>query len=382
MQIYLVGGAIRDRLLGFPPPYENDWVVVNGTPEDLNSRGYKKVGKSFPVYINPHTGDEYALARKESKTGAGYHGFDFDANPNITLEEDLARRDLTINAIAEDENGLLIDPYKGQEDLDNRKLRHVSLAFKEDPLRVLRIARFKAKLHNLGFTIAEETYSLITQIVESGELLALVPERIWLETEKTLKHSRFDQYFKTLIRINALDQIYPDLAGLQKDFFSNIIFQQASQEMVSTKYRFAVIFYALLKEKNSDIKEIIESMQKSMNFPNSYKEIPLLLNNSFSLIDKDISKFTSEHILTIIEKLNALKKPENLQAIFQLIDMDLDRNFNDKKELLEKSLTSALTIQISNIKEKGLQGSDIGLKLRELRLNKIQESLYIRLAFQ
>ena len=375
MQIYLVGGAIRDRLLGFPPPYENDWVVVNGTPEDLNSRGYKKVGKSFPVYINPHTGDEYALARKESKTGAGYHGFDFDANPNITLEEDLARRDLTINAIAEDENGLLIDPYKGQEDLDNRKLRHVSLAFKEDPLRVLRIARFKAKLHNLGFTIAEETYSLITQIVESGELLALVPERIWLETEKTLKHSRFDQYFKTLIRINALDQIYPDLAGLQKDFFSNIIFQQASQEMVSTKYRFAVIFYALLKEKNSDIKEIIESMQKSMNFPNSYKEIPLLLNNSFSLIDKDISKFTSEHILTIIEKLNALKKPENLQAIFQLIDMDLDRNFNDKKELLEKSLTSALTIQISNIEEEGLQGSDIGLKLRELRLNKIQESL-------
>ena len=375
MQIYLVGGAIRDRLLGFPPPYENDWVVVNGTPEDLNSRGYKKVGKSFPVYINPHTGDEYALARKESKTGAGYHGFDFDANPNITLEEDLARRDLTINAIAEDENGLLIDPYKGQEDLDNRKLRHVSLAFKEDPLRVLRIARFKAKLHNLGFTITEETYSLITEIVESGELLALVPERIWLETEKTLKHSRFDQYFKTLIRINALDQIYPDLAGLQKDFFSHIIFQQASQEMVSTKYRFAVIFYALLKEKNSDIKEIIESMQKSMNFPNSYKEIPLLLNNSFSLIDKDISKFTSEHILTIIEKLNALKKPENLQAIFKLIDMDLDRNFNDKKELIEKSLTSALTIQISNIEEEGLQGSDIGLKLRELRLNKIQESL-------
>jgi len=375
MQIYLVGGAIRDRLLGFPPPYENDWVVVNGTPEDLDSRGYKKVGKSFPVYINPHTGDEYALARKESKTGVGYHGFDFDANPNITLEEDLARRDLTINAIAEDENGLLIDPYKGQEDLDNRKLRHVSLAFKEDPLRVLRIARFKAKLHNLGFTIAEETYSLITEIVESGELLSLVPERIWLETEKTLKHSRFDQYFKTLITINALDQIYPDLAGLQKDFFSNIIFQQASQEMVSTKYRFAVIFYALLKEKNSDIKEIIESMQKSMNFPNSYKEIPLLLNNSFSLINKDISKFTPEHILTIIEKLNALKKPENLQAIFKLIDMDLDRNFNDKKELIEKSLTSALTIQISNIEEEGLQGSDIGLKLRELRLNKIQELL-------
>ena len=375
MQIYLVGGAIRDRLLGFSPPFENDWVVVNGTPEDLDNRGYKKVGKSFPVYINPHTGDEYALARKESKTGTGYHGFDFDANPRITLEEDLARRDLTINAIAEDENGLLIDPYKGQEDLENRQLRHVSAAFKEDPLRVLRIARFKAKLHNLGFTITEETYSLIAEIVESGELLSLVPERIWLETEKTLKHSRFDQYFKTLIEINALDQIYPDLAGLQKDFFSNIIFQQASQERVSTKYRFAAIFYALLKDDNSDIKEIIETMQKNMNFPNSYKEIPLLLYNSFSLIDKNISEFTAEHILTIIEKLNALKKPENLNTIFQLIHMDLDRNFNDKKELLEKSLTSALTIQISNVEEEGLQGSDIGLKLRELRLNKIQESL-------
>ena len=375
MQIYLVGGAIRDRLLGFSPPFENDWVVVNGTPEDLDNRGYKKVGKSFPVYINPHTGDEYALARKESKTGIGYHGFDFDANPRITLEEDLARRDLTINAIAEDENGLLIDPYKGQEDLENRQLRHVSAAFKEDPLRVLRIARFKAKLHNLGFTITEETYSLVAEIVESGELLSLVPERIWLETEKTLKHSRFDQYFKTLIEINALDQIYPDLAGLQKDFFSNIIFQQASQETVSKKYRFAAIFYALLKEDNSDIKEIIEKKKKNMNFPNSYKEIPLLLYNSFSLINKNISEFTAEHILTIIEKLNALKKPENLNTIFQLIHMDLDRNFNDKKELLEKSLTSALTIQISNVEEEGLQGSDIGLKLRELRLNKIQESL-------
>ena len=375
MQIYLVGGAIRDRLLGFSPPFENDWVVVNGTPEDLDNRGYKKVGKSFPVYINPHTGDEYALARKESKTGTGYHGFDFDANPRITLEEDLARRDLTINAIAEDENGLLIDPYKGQEDLENRQLRHVSTAFKEDPLRVLRVARFKAKLHNLGFAITEETYSLIAEIVESGELLSLVPERIWLETEKTLKHSRFDQYFKTLIEINALDQIYPDLAGLQKDFFSNIICQQASQEIVSTKYRFAAIFYALLKEDNSDIKEIIETMQKNMNFPNSYKEIPLLLHNSFSLIDKNISEFTAEHILTIIEKLNALKKPGNLNTLFQLIDMDLDRNFNDKQQLLEKSLTSALTIKISNIEEEGIQGSDIGLKLRQLRINKIQESL-------
>ena len=375
MQIYLVGGAIRDRLLGFSPPYENDWVVVNATPDDLEKKGYKKVGKSFPVYINPETGEEYALARRESKSGSGYHGFDFDISPNISLEEDLARRDLTINAIAQDENGQIIDPYKGQEDLENRKLRHVSKAFKEDPLRVLRISRFKAKLHNLGFTITEETLNLISEIVKSGELLSLVPERIWLETEKTLKHSRFDQYFKTLIQINALNQVYPDLVGLKKDFFSNSIFQQASQEEVSTKYRFASIFYVLLKEGNINIKNIIESMQKSMNFPNSFKEIPLLLNNTFTLIDRDISEFSAEHILIIIEKLNALKKPKNIDMVFRLICMDLDKDFNDKKEILEKSLASALTIQINNIKEEGLHGSAIGEKLRELRLNKIQETL-------
>ena len=375
MQIYLVGGAIRDRLLGFSPPYENDWVVVNARPDDLEKKGYKKVGKSFPVYINPETGEEYALARRESKSGSGYHGFDFDISPNISLEEDLARRDLTINAIAQDENGQLIDPYKGQEDLENRKLRHVSKAFKEDPLRVLRISRFKSKLHNLGFTITEETLNLISEIVKSGELLSLVPERIWLETEKTLKHSRFDQYFKTLIQINALNQVYPDLVGLKKDFFSNSIFQQASQEEVSTKYRFASIFYVLLKEGNINIKNIIESMQKSMNFPNSFKEIPLLLNNTFSLIDRDISEFSAEHILIIIEKLNALKKPKNIDMVFRLISMDLDKDFNDKKEILEKSLASALTIQINNIKEEGLHGSAIGEKLRELRLNKIQETL-------
>jgi tRNA nucleotidyltransferase (CCA-adding enzyme) len=156
MEIYLVGGAIRDRLLNLPSG-EKDWVVIHATPLEMKHLGYKQVGKSFPVFIHPETGEEYALARKEVKTGTGYHGFDFDANPDITLEEDLSRRDLTINAIAENKDGEIIDPFNGREDLSKRILRHVSEAFKEDPLRVLRIARFRAKLFNFGFNIADET---------------------------------------------------------------------------------------------------------------------------------------------------------------------------------------------------------------------------------
>ena len=223
MQIYLVGGAIRDRLLGLPTPYENDWVVVNGTPDELIAQGYIKVGKSFPVFIDPKSGEEYALARTERKTGEGYHGFEFDAGPHVTLEEDLSRRDLTINAIAQNHDGVLVDPFNGQKDIENKTLRHVSDAFQEDPLRVLRIARFKAKLSPFDFAIAEETKTLIIEIVDRGELSSLVPERTWLETEKVLQSVGFNEYFKTLIEFKALDDTYPDLAGLDVSFFSHPI---------------------------------------------------------------------------------------------------------------------------------------------------------------
>jgi tRNA nucleotidyltransferase (CCA-adding enzyme) len=169
MDVYLVGGAIRDRLLGLTSQ-EKDWVVINATASDLTKLGYKQVGKSFPVFIHPKTGEEYALARKEIKSGKGYYGFKIDSSPNVTLEEDLYRRDLTINAMAEDNTGQIIDPFNGQKDLSNRVLRHVSAAFVEDPLRVLRVSRFKAKLHDLNFEIAPETIRLLEEIVESGEL--------------------------------------------------------------------------------------------------------------------------------------------------------------------------------------------------------------------
>ena len=205
MKVYLVGGAVRDKLLGIPVK-EKDWVVVGSTPQEMRDKGYKQVGKDFPVFINPKTGEEYALARTERKSGHGYTGFEFDTNPNVTLEEDLARRDLTINAIAQDEDGTLIDPFNGQEDIKNKKLRHVSDAFSEDPLRVLRVARFKANLKN--FEIAKETLQKIEKVVTSNEMKYLTGERIWLELTKSHDPLRFFFALKDISPETLLD-IFP-----------------------------------------------------------------------------------------------------------------------------------------------------------------------------
>ena len=375
MEIYLVGGAIRDRLLGLPTPYEKDWVVVNGTPDELITQGFIKVGKSFPVFINPESGEEYALARTERKTGEGYHGFEFDAGPNVTLEEDLSRRDLTINAIAENQDGELIDPFNGQKDIANKTLRHVSDAFQEDPLRVLRIARFKAKLSPLDFVIAEETKTLINDIVDRGELSSLVPERTWLETEKVLKGVGFNEYFKTLIEFKALEDTYPDLTGLDVDFFSHPIIQKAAYEDHSKQFRFASIFYALIKEGKKNAKDKLESMQKNMRFANAYKDMPMLLINSVELIQSDLSQYSAEHLLTILEKLDALRQPNNLEEILNLLMLDADDNFIQKKNLLQLSLGLVKNIKVNNLKESGLEGSEIARKIREIRLMAIKKEI-------
>ena len=374
MRTYLVGGAIRDRLLGLPAPYEKDWVVVNGTPDQLKSKGYKKVGKSFPVFIDPETGEEYALARRERKTSSGYHGFEFDAGPDISLEEDLSRRDLTINAIAEDEDGNLIDPYGGRDDLNNRVLRHVSEAFREDPLRVLRIARFKAKLSQFDFIIADETINLVQKIVGSGELSTLVPERTWLETEKVLKADNFNEYFITLINLNAFNQIYPDLKDLDSEFFSSHLILESAKQDYSPEIRFASIFYSLLKRGEKDIKNRIEAMQENMRFANSYKRLPIMLNNSLALIEEDTSKFTADHQLRIIESIDAIRNPENLDQISILIMLDHSSDFTQKLAVLQKSLDHAKNIKINNLDESKLAGNEIAKHIRELRLKAIESN--------
>src|SRR6185295_7390134 len=213
MEVYLVGGAVRDRLLGLPVK-ERDWVVVGARPEDLERQGYLRVGKEFPVFLHPDTREEYALARLERKVAPGYHGFTTEFSPEVTLEEDLQRRDLTINAMAEDMDGRIIDPFNGQRDLEARVLRHVSDAFIEDPVRVLRAARFAARFAALGFTVADETRALMKRIVADGEMNALVAERVWQETERALGESRPEVYFETLRECGALAVVFPELAAL------------------------------------------------------------------------------------------------------------------------------------------------------------------------
>ena len=213
MKVYLVGGAVRDQLLGLPVK-DRDWIVVGAIPSTLLSLGYQQVGKDFPVFLNPKTKEEYALARTERKSSAGYTGFICDFSPTITLEQDLIRRDLTINAMAQSEDGEIIDPYCGKQDLENRILRHISPAFSEDPLRVLRVARFAARYHSLGFKIASETLSLMAKLAQLGELQHLTAERVWLETEKALNEKNPEIYFETLHKTGALRVLFPEIDAL------------------------------------------------------------------------------------------------------------------------------------------------------------------------
>jgi tRNA nucleotidyltransferase (CCA-adding enzyme) len=379
MDVYLVGGAVRDRLLGLTTQ-EKDWVVINATPSDLKSLGYKQVGKSFPVFIHPKTGEEYALARKETKSGKGYYGFKIDSNPNVTLEEDLNRRDLTINAIAEDNKGQIIDPFNGQQDLSNRVLRHVSDAFVEDPLRVLRISRFKAKLHDLNFEIAPETKKLLEEIVESGELKTLVPERIWQETYKALCEPRFDQYFQTLIDLRALNQVFPEITHMNSDFSENHIVQTAIKKAVNPKIKFCSIFLVMLENNHQSLKDAIITMQERMNIPNDFKNLVLLVENIYPILfssdSNEKKEFSAEQYLNIIEKLDALRKPSNLEEVLEVISLKKNySNIETTVSLIRKSLILAQSVKINNLQEDGLEGSVIGEKLRELRLNKIKEEL-------
>ena len=213
MQVYLVGGAVRDRLLGRAVG-ERDWVVVGATPAELTAQGYTPVGKDFPVFLHPQSKEEYALARQERKVAPGYHGFTTVFSPDVTLEEDLQRRDLTINAMAEDAGGRIVDPYGGQRDLEARLLRHVSAAFVEDPVRVLRVARFAARLADAGFRIAPETAALMAHMTASGEIAALTPERVWREAARALLEPHPEVFFAILLKCGALAVLMPELAAL------------------------------------------------------------------------------------------------------------------------------------------------------------------------
>ena len=339
MKIYLVGGAIRDKLLGIPVK-EKDWVVVGSTPDEMKAKGFKQVGKDFPVFIDPKSGEEYALARTERKSGHGYTGFEFDANPNVTLEEDLARRDLTINAIAQDEDGNLIDPFNGQEDIKNGKLRHVSDAFSEDPLRVLRVARFYANLEN--FAITQETIDKLKEIVKSGELKYLTPERKWLEIYKT---NDVDSFFSFLDEINAMKIIAPEWS---KQNLMHI------KKLRDPKYRSKLQNIAL---HIANYVNDIDSFCERCKVPNEYKDLSQLLRNCAQEYSAYYPESPTEYqkLLSLVKKLD-IRKEERLTNFMELVVCELEDFFKSlitkiKSYKLEEENQKKSNKEIKNIIE-------------------------------
>jgi tRNA nucleotidyltransferase (CCA-adding enzyme) len=303
MKVYKVGGAVRDKLLGFPFR-ECDWVVVGATPDELLALGYKPVGKHFPVFLHPDTGEEYALARTERKVDKGYQGFDFYTHPDVTLEQDLQRRDLTINAIAETEDGSIIDPYGGQQDIKDRLLRHVSPAFVEDPLRVIRVARFVARYHHLGFCVAPETLALMQTIARQGELLTLAPERVWRELQRALQEQNPAQFFLTLQACGALQVMLPQLQRTQIAALERVA--HSSEDPI-------VRFGALFVELDGGTAERLTKQQ--LKAPKNYHAMAQLIAkyaDDYRQVNMD-----AEQRLTLLEKLDAFRRPERF---IQFID--------------------------------------------------------------
>ena len=350
MKVYLVGGAVRDSLLGLPF-HERDWVVVGATKEELIKEGYKQIGKEFPVFLHPETKEEYALARKERKTGAGHKAFSFEFDTNVSLEEDLERRDITINAIAQDEEGNLIDPYNGSQDIEEKIIRKVSSAFKEDPLRVLRVARFAAKLKKLGFTIEEGTKIEIKDIVNSGELKTLSKERIWMETHKALETDSPETYFNAINEFGALNQICA-LNSVDTNCLS-----RASKEEIDTAIRWACLVSP---------SPLVEEINNSFNAPKEFKEISIICNQIIAF--KGLSSINAEDIMELADKTDIYRKEARFLKAEEASTFCTNSNF--KKDLNWSDLVKCINeIKAStNLQE----GKLIAEKLKKDRLEAIE----------
>lgn len=395
MQIYLVGGAVRDHLLQ-RPIIERDYVVVGATPEQLIQQGFQPVGKDFPVFLHPDTKDEYALARTERKNGHGYGGFDFYTSPEITLEQDLYRRDLTINAMAMNEAGDIFDPYHGQQYLDQRILRHVSDAFIEDPLRVLRVARFTARYHAYGFKIADETLALMQRIAQSGELEHLTAERVWKETVRALAEEHADVYFQVLKDCGALKILFPEIDALfgvpqRPEYHPEIdcgihtlmSLQQACQNQFSTMVRFAVLCHDLGKALTpADVLprhimheqrgiEPVKMLCQRLKVPAEYQQLALKVCE-FHLLCHQLFTLKASTIWKLLKNLDVLRKPEFVVWFSQacLCDARGRLNFEDKA-YPQADVLQELAKQIRELKidiPADLKGAEIGEHLTEQRM--------------
>jgi len=345
MDIYLVGGAVRDRLLG-RPHVERDFVVVGTTPDELLALGFRPVGKDFPVFLHPDTGEQYALARTERKTGPGYYGFATRFSPDVTLEEDLARRDLTINAMAQGESGEIIDPHGGRRDLEARVLRHVSPAFVEDPLRVLRVARFAARFAPLGFTVAPETLELMRAIVASGEMAALVPERVWVETERALGEASPVTYFEVLRACGALAAIFPEVDALfgvpqPEQWHPEIdtgvhtlqVLEVAAELSQDTTVRFASLVHDVGKGLTPRAEwprhigheeagaRLIERMAERLRLPNEHRELAVMVARHHARVHR-VAEQRPGTILDLLELTDAFRRGERFERFLLACEAD------------------------------------------------------------
>jgi tRNA nucleotidyltransferase (CCA-adding enzyme) len=345
MQVYLVGGAVRDALLGLTVK-ERDWVVVGSTREELLRLKYREVGRDFPVFLHPQSHEEYALARLERKTRPGYRGFEVEFGPQVTLEEDLARRDLTINAIAKAEDGTLLDPHGGRRDLDARLLRHVSAAFIEDPVRVLRVARFAARFAPLGFKVAPETMALMRVMVDRGEVQALVAERVWQETEKALRETAASEFFRVLRECGALKIIYPEVDALfgvpqpaqwhpeiDTGVHTLMVLDQAARLSSDPKIRFAALVHDLGKGTTDPAEwpshrgheqrsvALIEALCERLRVPGDYRELSVIVARYHGNVHRAF-ELRADTILEMLEKADAFRRPERYSQALLACEAD------------------------------------------------------------
>lgn len=355
LEVYLVGGAVRDQLLNYPYD-ESDWVVVGSTADELLKRGFKQVGKDFPVFLHPDTGEEFALARTERKSGHGYAGFQVHASPEVTLEEDLARRDLTINAMAKSASGHIVDPYDGQGDLSKKLLKHVSDNFSEDPLRVLRVARFAARYHHLGFSIAEETQALMQMLSHSGELDFLVAERVWRETERALAEPSPDIYFRVLSECGAADTLFNGL-DLAKG-----IPQLAGAAANTTR---ADCRWAALLSKTED--EQITVLYQTMQCPKRFQQLAFAVSHADAL-----SIMSASDAVALISQLDAWRRDEPFDGFCTtLIAMSNASEMRSAIERLAESRRIAKPISMDAVAHLNLTGPEIGRAIEAARIKSI-----------
>jgi len=404
LQIYLVGGAVRDKLLG-KEPQDRDWVVVGATPEQMLELGYTPVGKDFPVFLHPDTREEYALARTERKTAPGYHGFSFHAAADVTLEEDLKRRDLTINAMAEDSEGNIIDPFNGREDLEQGRLRHVSAAFVEDPVRILRIARYAARYAKWGFHVAHSTHALMKKMVAEGEVDALVAERVWQETERALGEESPSRFFEVLRNCGALARIFPELERLfgvpqpkhhhpEEDtgLHTMLVLEQAVRLSPDTRVRFAALVHDLGKGTTPENEwprhieheqrgvELVEKLCHRLRVPRDFRELALLVTRYHGLYHRD-EELRPGTVLELLEKLDAFRRPQRLELFLLACEADSrGRPGYEEQEfaqpgLLRRAYHGATTVNPREVVERGFSGSKVGEEVHRLRVAAIRRTL-------